>query len=133
MSLTSPRVPMENKHIANWRWYQQKFKGKRDEMDFSYLTHLRSSNLQGSFRKNTCDFEALVCTMVSATNKACGCHLVCFMSSNFNRLYLTQQNLCCISKSSMKHLQKNQIGNWTCPYLSMVIGSACLLISYLDT
>jgi hypothetical protein len=44
----------------------------------------------------------------------------------------TQQNLCCINISMMKHLQEP---NWKSdfPWLFMVIESACLLTSWLNT
>ena len=39
--------------------------------------------------------------------KVCGCHFVCFSCSPTSTDWRnTQQNLCCISKTTMKHLQK---------------------------
>jgi hypothetical protein len=54
------------------------------------------------------------------------------MFSNFNRLDLTQGNLFCVSKPTMKH-RRNWIGNWTFSDLEVVIGSACSLILSLNT
>jgi hypothetical protein len=50
-----------------------------------------------------------------------------FMFSNFIPVRFTQQNMCCNSKSTMKHMQ-NWVGNQTSPNLVMVIGNAGLLI-----
>jgi hypothetical protein len=45
----------------------------------------------------------------------------------------TRQNSCCISKTTMKHMQQTHLKNRTSPSLVMAIGSAYSLISWLQT
>ena len=56
--------------------------------------------------------------------------VICFVFHILQLMWITftQQNSCCNSKSTMKHMQ-NWIENWTSPYLVIIIRSASLLIS----
>ena len=66
--------------------------------------------------------------------KVCGCSSVRFVFHVLRLLpiWFAQQNLCCISKSKMKH-QQESIWKLDLSWLGMVIGRACLLIPYLNT
>jgi hypothetical protein len=55
------------------------------------------------------------------------------MFSNFIQLEFYDKNLCCISKSTMKHQQANGLINWIFPNLVMLIESTCLLIGSLTS
>ena len=65
------------------------------------------------------------------------CPLWSTLACNCPPIRFTQQNSCCVSQSTMKHMQALYmcvcIENQTSLYLVMVIGSACLWISWLNT